>query len=102
MILALYVIGSTAGLLLLAARLREAREELSRVREEYDDRDRAVRDECSAYAHGVTMSLACLLAGLAAAAWYAPPRPSARPAPGGRAGARAGAPAGGTDGRAAE
>jgi hypothetical protein len=82
-IFALYVIGSTAALVLLSARLREAQDELDRVREEYDDRDRAVRDECSAYAHGITMSLVCLLAGLAAAAWYAPPRPA-----GSRAGAR--------------
>jgi hypothetical protein len=99
MILALYIIGSTFGLLLLllSARLREARDELARVRQEYDDRAQAVRDECSAYAHGVAMSLACLLAGLAAAPWYAPPRPAARPADSGRAGAREGGP----DGRAA-
>lgn len=95
MMLSLYAIGSTFALLLLSARLREAHEELARVREEYDDRDQAVRDECSAYAHGITMSLACLLAGLAAA-WYAPQRPSARPADG-----RAGAREGGRDGRAA-
>jgi hypothetical protein len=88
-ITALYVIGSTFGLLLLSARLREARGELARLREQYDGRAQAVRDEYAAYAHGVTMSLACLLAGLAAASWYAP-SPSARPAGGGRAGARAG------------
>ena len=86
MMLSLYAVGCTFALLLLSARLREAHEELDRMREEYDDRDRAVREECSAYAHGITMSLACLLAGLAAA-WYAPPRPSARPAHSGRAGA---------------
>ena len=102
MFLALYVIGSTAALLLLSARLREARGELSRVREECDDRDRAVREEYSAYAYGVAVSLACLLAGLAAASWYGSPRPPARPAGSGPAGARAGAPAGGADGRAAE
>jgi hypothetical protein len=89
-IVALYVIGSTAGLLLLAARLREAREELARVREEYGDRTQAVRDEYAAYAHGVAVSLACLLAGLAV--WYAPPRPAPKP---GRSGAREGAYSGG-------
>ena len=73
MILALYVIGSTAGLLLLSARLREARDELARVREECDDRAQAVRDEYGAYAHGVAMSLSCLLAGLGAVRWYAGP-----------------------------
>jgi hypothetical protein len=97
MMLSLYAIGSTFALLLLSARLREAREELDRMREEYGDRAQAVRDEYSAYAHGITMSLACLLAGLAAASWYAPPRPAAPPAGGGRAGAREG----GRDGRAA-
>jgi len=94
-IYALYVIGSTAGLILLTIRLSAVQEELDRVRAESGDRDRAVRDECSAYAHGVTMALACLLAGLAA--WYAPPRASARPAGSGRDGARHGAAPGGRD-----
>lgn len=98
MILALYVIGSTAGLILLTIRLSAAQEELDRVRGEYDDRDRAVREEYSAYAHGVAMSLACLLAGLAA--WYAPPRPSARPAGNSQAAGREGAPASQSGGRA--
>jgi hypothetical protein len=89
---ALYVIGSTAAVLLLAARLREAHEELARLREECGDRTQAVRDEYAAYARGVAVSLACLLAGLAV--WYAPPRPA--PGPGsGRAGAREGAHSGG-------
>ena len=92
MIEALYVIGSTAAVLLLAARLREAREELARVREEYGDCTQAVRDEYAAYAHGVAVSLACLLAGLAV--WYAPPRPASGPGSG-RAGAREGAHSGG-------
>jgi hypothetical protein len=87
---ALYVIGSTVAVLLLAARLREAHEELARVREECGDRTQAVRHEYAAYAHGVAVSLACLLAGLAV--WYAPPRRASGP---GRAGAREGAPAGG-------
>jgi hypothetical protein len=94
MIVALYVIGSTFGLLLVSARLREAHAELARMRAEYD-RDRAVREEYGAYARGVAVTLACVLAGLAAASWYPPPCPSARRAPGGRAGASAGTPAGG-------
>lgn len=95
MMLALYAIGSTGALLWLSARLRQARDELARVRGDCDDRDRAVRDEYSAYTHGVAMSLACLLAGLAAASWYPPPRPQTCPAGSGRAGARQGAAAGG-------
>jgi hypothetical protein len=91
MMLALYVIGSTFALLLLSARLREAHDELARVREECDDRTQAVRQEFSAYAHGSAMLLACLLAGLAAA-WYAP-RPDS-----GRAG-NEGAPTDGPGGR---
>jgi hypothetical protein len=97
MMLALYVIGSTAGLILLAVRVSAVQEELDRVRAESGDRDRAVRDEYSAYAHGVTVTLACLLAGLAA--WYAPPRASARPPGSGRDSARQGAAPGTPDGR---
>ena len=95
MILALYVIGSAFGLVLLSARLREAHQELARLRDEGDDRAQAVRDEYAAYAHGVAVSRACLLAGLAMASWSAP-RPAARPAGSGRAGSREDAP----DGRA--
>jgi len=98
MTLALYIIGSTAALIVVSARLREAREELARVRAEHDAADQAARDERAAYAHGVAMTLACLLTGLAAATWYAPRRPSARPAPAGRTGASAEASA---DGKAA-
>jgi hypothetical protein len=79
MIVSVYVIGSAFALLVLSARLREARDELARVREEYDASAQAVRDEYAAYAHGITMSLACLLAGLAAAHWYTQPRPADRP-----------------------
>jgi hypothetical protein len=85
-IVALYVIGSTVAVLLLSARLREAHAELARLREEYGDRAQAVQDEYAAYAHGVALSLACLLAGLAA--WYTPPRPASRPSGSGPAGAR--------------
>lgn len=91
MIYALYVIGSTAGLVLLAARLGAAQQELARVRGESDDRARAVADEYCACTQGVAMALACLIAGLAAASWHAPPRPAARPAGSGRAGAPEGA-----------
>lgn len=70
MILSLYIIGTTFALVLLSVRLREAHDELTRIRGEADDRTQAVRNEYAAYAHGVTMSLACLLAGLAAASWY--------------------------------
>jgi hypothetical protein len=73
-IYALHVIGSTAGLVLLALRLGAVQEGLDRVGAESGDRDQAAREECSAYAHGVTMALACLLTGLAA--WYAPPQPT--------------------------
>jgi hypothetical protein len=86
--LALYVIGSTAGLVLLVIRLNAVQEELDRVRAESGDRQREVREEYSAYAHGAAMALACLLAGLGA--WYARPQPSARPAGAGRDRARQG------------
>ena len=91
MIVSVYVICSAFGLLVLSARLREARDELARMREEYDAGTQAVRDEYGAYACGVVMSLACLLAALGAMHWYAPPRPASRPAGEGRDGARAGA-----------
>jgi len=66
--LALYVIGSTAVLLWLSARLTAAHEEIARLQGE----SQTTRDEASAYAHGVTMSLACLLVCLAATSRYAP------------------------------
>jgi hypothetical protein len=100
-IYALYVIGSTAGLVVLAARLGVAQRELARVRAESDDDyARAAAEECSAYAHGAAMALACLLAGLAAA-WYGPPRQAARPEDSGRAGAREGTAASGSGREAA-
>jgi hypothetical protein len=101
-IIALYVIGSTFALLLLSARLREARDELARMREEHDAGAQAVRDEYGAYACGVAVSLACLLAALGAMAWSGPPRPAARPAGDGRDSAGAGTPAGGPGRGAAE
>jgi len=96
MILGLYVIGSAVALLMLSASLREARDELDRAREEHDAAAQAMRNEYGAYAHGVVVSMACLLAALGAAHWYAPPRPAARPAGDGRDSTPAGAPVKGT------
>lgn len=87
MSVALYVVVSTGLVVLLSARLREAREELARVRRECDGRAEGVRDECAAYAQGVAVSLLCLLAALGAAQWYA--RPPGRPASSGQPGADA-------------
>jgi hypothetical protein len=68
MTLALYIIGSTATLLWLSAKLTAAHEEIARLQGE----SQTTRDDYSAYAHGLTMSLACLLVCLAAASRYAP------------------------------
>jgi hypothetical protein len=75
MILALFVIGSAAGMVVLAARLREVQDELARAEEERD----ALLSERHAQACGTVMALAFVLAVLGA--WYAPPRRAARPAP---------------------
>jgi hypothetical protein len=56
-------------MLLLAVRLSQANSELTRLREEHDTRRTA---DYLAYRQGVMLSLACLLAGLAAASWYVP------------------------------
>jgi len=95
MILGLYVIGSAVALLVLAVRLCEARDELDRAREEHDASAQAMRNEYGAYAHGVVVSVACLLAALGAAHWYAPTHPAARPSGGGGDSTPAGAPADG-------
>jgi hypothetical protein len=102
MTLALYVIASTVMVLVLSARLRSAREELARARQEPGSAQATDRDEQAAHAQAVytqaiVLSLACLLAGMAA--WYATPQRSARPAGAGRAGNTAGA---GTDRGTAE
>lgn len=68
MTLALYTIGTTALLLWVSLRLAAAHDEIARMRGE----SQTTRDEYRAYAHGVTISLACLLAALAAASWHAP------------------------------
>jgi hypothetical protein len=80
MIMALFVIGSAAGMLVLAARLREVQDELARAEEERD----ALQRERYAEACGAAMAAALVLAVLGA--WYAPPRRTARPAPAGTAG----------------
>jgi hypothetical protein len=80
MMLALFVIGSAAGMVLLAARLREALDELARSEE---DRD-ALRRERYAEACGTALAVAFVLAVLGA--WYAMPRPAGA----GQAGAEAG------------
>jgi hypothetical protein len=93
MTLALYVIVTTFMVLALWVRLHAALEELARVRGESCDRAQEVnQQERAAYAQAMALSLACLLAGMAA--WYAAPKPSARPAGPGRAGntAKAGTP----------
>jgi len=74
MIFWLYTIGATAGMVLLSAKLGEAYEEIARLHRQYDHEAQGVRDEAQAYAHGVTMSLTCLLAAMAAASWYSPRR----------------------------
>ncbi|HEY1664307.1 MAG TPA: hypothetical protein VGG54_01320 [Trebonia sp.] len=70
MTLALYIIGSTAVLLWLSAKLSDANEEIARLK---GGQDNCALDD-AAYARGVTMSLTCLLVCLAAASRYAPPR----------------------------
>lgn len=89
MSVALYVIVSTGLVLVLSARLREARSELSRARREHDAAARAMRDEYGAYVHGVALSLACVLAGLGAMSWSSAQYRGARPAGPGREGAPA-------------
>jgi hypothetical protein len=91
MTLALYIIGSAVTLVLLSARLQAAREELARAQTGHDAADRAARDEYAAYTQGVAVTLACLLAGLAAMHWQAP---AARPAGAGQTDAAAGTPGG--------
>jgi hypothetical protein len=81
MMLALFVIGSAGGMLVLAARLRELQDELARAEEEREARRHA--EAC-----GTAMALAFVLAVLGA--WYAPPGRAARPAPAARAGAGSG------------
>jgi hypothetical protein len=69
MITALYILATTFTLLLMAVRLSHAQDEIRQLRGEHEQRAQA---EYIAYRQGVVLSLACLLAGLAAASWYAP------------------------------
>lgn len=98
MITALFIIASAAAVVLLAARLREARDEIDQLRQEREVRDRALREQEDAeWSRAVATSVACLLMGLAVASWHAPSRPTGHPPAGRRAGARQGAQAGGPD-----
>lgn len=87
MIFALYFIGSTAGLVILSARLRETQAELARVRRESGLYAEALADEYAARATGLMMAVACLLSLLTAV--YRQPRtasPSAGATPAGTPG----------------
>jgi ABC-type Fe3+ transport system permease subunit len=89
MMLALSVIVLMAALVLLAARLGDAQRQLAQARQESAEQARRSQEEQAACRYGVTVALACLLAGLAAAHWHvAPERPgTARFKAGTRAGA---------------
>jgi hypothetical protein len=69
MIDALYTLATTFVMLLLAVRLSHAQDEIRQLRGDASQRATA---EYLAYRQGVVLSLACLLAGLAAASWYTP------------------------------
>ena len=70
MMLALAVIGLTAALVALSARLGDAQRRLAQAGRESAEQDRRTREEQAALQHGIAMTLACLLAGLAAASWH--------------------------------
>jgi hypothetical protein len=92
--LALAVIGLMVALVVLAARLGDAQRQLDQARRESAEQARKAREEQAAYQCGTAVAVACLLAGLAAAHWTAPPpRRGARfeAGAGGREDAQAGA-----------
>jgi type II secretory pathway component PulJ len=92
--LAFSVIGLMIALVLVAARLGDAQRQLDQARRESAEQARRAREEQAAYQYGTAAALACLLAGLAAAHWTAPPpRRGARfeAGAGGREDAQAGA-----------
>jgi hypothetical protein len=66
---AIYSLAVTFTMLFLSVRLNDAQNEIRQMRESDGRRETA---EYLAYRQGVMLSLACLLAGLAAASWYAP------------------------------
>ena len=90
MTLALAVIGLTVALVVLAARLGDAQRQLDQARRESAEQARRAQEEQAAYQYWTAVSVACLLAGLAAAHWNMP-REQPRTARF-KAGARAGAP----------
>ena len=73
MTLALAVIVLMAVTVLLAARLGDAQRQLAEARRESAEQARRAQEEQAACRYGVTVALACLLAGLAAANWHVPP-----------------------------
>jgi hypothetical protein len=75
---AVYVIAVTGALLVYRRLFHEARDELARLRGLCETETQAVRSEYAAYAHGITMAFASLIAGLAAASWHVPHQ-AARP-----------------------
>ena len=89
MTLAFAVIGLMTALVLLAARLGDTQRQLDQARRESAEQARSALEEQAAYQYGTAVTVACLLAGLATAYWYAPPgQPRAARF---KAGARAGA-----------
>ena len=70
---ALFVIGTMAALVFMAARLGDAQRQLAEARRESAEQARRAQEEHAAYQYGIAVALACLLAGLAAAHWRVPP-----------------------------
>ena len=73
MTLALAVIGLMTALVLLAARLGDTQRQLDQARRESAEQARRAQEEQAAFQCGTAVAVACLLAGLAAAHWTAPP-----------------------------
>lgn len=70
---ALFVIGTAVMMLVLAVRLGDAQRQLDQARRESAEQARRAQEEQAAYQYGTAVAVACLLAGLAAAHWTAPP-----------------------------
>ena len=73
MTLALSVIGLMVALVVVAARLGDAQRQLDQARRESAEQARRAQEEQAAFQCGTAVAVACLLAGLAAAHWAAPP-----------------------------
>jgi hypothetical protein len=84
------VIGLMVALVVVAARLGDAQRQLAEARRESAEQASRAREEQAACQYGTAVALACLLTGLAAAHWYAPPEQprAARFKAGTRAGAK--------------